>query len=79
MPGDKITWYDFHSNIPYASNNKKGTKIPSYNNVEKGEIIRPPVYVFAKGGTILFEKDRVKKSALLARNDTGFNLTIYLN
>jgi hypothetical protein len=37
------------------------------------------VYVFARGGTILVEKDGYRKSSLLARETTGFNLTIYLN
>ncbi len=32
-----------------------------------------------RGGTILVEKDDTKKSALQARNGTGFVLTIYLN
>ena len=42
-------------------------------------IMSPPVYVFARGGTILVQKEKVRKSAIMARNETGFNMTVYLN
>jgi alpha-glucosidase (family GH31 glycosyl hydrolase) len=37
------------------------------------------VYAFARGGSIIVHKEKVRQTALLARNDTGFNLTVYLN
>ena len=38
-----------------------------------------PVYAFARGGSIIVHKEKVRQTALLARNETGFNVTVYLN
>lgn len=57
LPGGRnVTWYDIFTDIGYQSNypSKFPVLVPSYNNVEHGEKARPPVYAFARGGTILF-------------------------
>ena len=81
LPGVNLTWYDFFTHLPYQSNHpsNRPTYVPSYANTEDGELPRPPVYVFVRGGNILTQKDQVKRSALMARNDTGFNMTVFLN
>jgi alpha-glucosidase (family GH31 glycosyl hydrolase) len=81
LPGVNLTWFDFFTHVPYQANHpsKRATLVPSYANTEAGELPRPPVYVFARGGSIVTQKDQVKRSAILARNDTGFNLTVFLN
>jgi len=81
LPGVNLTWYDFFTHLPYDSNHpsRRPTLVPSYANTEDGSLPRPPVYVFCRGGTILAQKDQVKRSAIMARNDTGFNITVFLN
>ena len=76
-----MTWFDFFTHLPYQSTypRRYPTLVPSYANTEEGTPPRPPVYVFGRGGTIICLKDQVKKSAILAKNDTGFNMTVYLN
>lgn len=37
------------------------------------------MFAFVRGGSILILKDQLKRSALLARNDTGFNMSVYVS
>jgi len=82
LPGaPNLLWYDFFTHLPYplpGQPSSKPTRIPSYANTDDGSPPRPPVYVFVRSGSILLLKDQVKRSSLLARNHTGFNLTVYI-
>lgn len=73
-----MTWYDQFSmqGIQNSYPSLEPTLYPSYHT--RGGI-PVPVYAFARGGSIIVHKEKVRQSALLARNDTGFNLTVYLN
>lgn len=61
FPGESITWYDQFTLKPYQSNfpSEFPTTITTYHYTEENEvpIYRPPVYVYARGGSILFYKD----------------------
>ena len=70
-------WYDFFTDAQYhSSTNGKPTLVRSYRSTEG----QPPIFVYARGGKILAYQDTYSpKSALMARNSTNFNLTIYMN
>jgi len=59
LPGVNLTWFDFFTHLPYQSNypSRRPTLVPSYANTEDGQLPRPPVYAFGRGGSIIAQKD----------------------
>jgi len=65
----KGTWYDFYTNKQLTVKDSGVYPYP----LESGNFI----FVFAKGGTILPLKEKVRMSAILARNEP-YVLNVYL-